>query len=132
MQNISQIKMNEFPDMTDKIRNRIDLFICEEAILLFEKNKTFRTFTHWCDKLSHEITSMSNPNLTKGWVSKSTTDIQVDLILKLDEIFGFNSDDSYYLVRDFFINKAYLTFESVAIDSHKLFYKSIDKAFRQV
>jgi hypothetical protein len=118
-----------FSQMDDKIRNRIDLFICEEAIKLFGTKSKFKTFSHWANKLQLEISSNSNPKIESGWISKESIEIQVELIERITDIFGFNADEGYYLVQYFFINKLYLEFEAVAKQSCNMFYKSIDKTF---
>lgn len=122
-----------FNDMSDRLRNRIDLFICEEAINIFEGNKhQFITFERWCDKLSLEITSLVKSKSPKGWISKHTVEVQIELICYLDDIFGFSPDESYYLVRNFFMEKLYILFEASAKDSRNLFYKSVNKTFAKL
>lgn len=120
-----------FEQMDDKMRNRIDMFICEEALTIFQKKSNFRTFAHWGNKLQLEISSLINSKDRSAWVSKDTIEIQAEIIDRIMDIFGFNADEGYYLVRYFFMNKLYIDFEDVAKDSCKLFYKSVDKTFNR-
>jgi hypothetical protein len=120
-----------FNQMNNRMRNRIDLFICEEAIKIFRKKGKFRTFTHWCDKLRLEINTLASVNNKSVWASKDTINIQAELIEKIIDIFGFNIDEAYYLISHFFYDKSYVEFEEVAKISIDLFYNSVEKVFNR-
>lgn len=114
--------------MNDRLRNKIDLLICEEAIGLFEKNNRYQTFANWCNKLRLEINSYTNSKSKQGWVSKETVDLQAQLIEYIMNAFGFNVDEGYHFVKAFFINKQYLHFESVAKETKLLFDSPLNKS----
>jgi len=130
LMNDQEIKAH-FNNMSDSMRNKFDLFICEEAIKLFEKNKKFKSFINWADKIRLEIYSSINSGVNKGWISNETTQVQTDLIIFLTDMFGFNDDEAYYLITSFFLEKSYVDFEAVAKANEAIFYKSIDKIFNK-
>lgn len=106
-----------FSGFNDQLRNKIDLFLCQEALKLFEDSE-YQTFRNWCNHLKSEILQIVT---SKGiWVSKQTLNTQVELIQRLIDIFGFNADEGYYLVRFFFEKELFIEFEDIAIESNKL------------
>ena len=120
-----------FNGMSDTARNRIDLFICEEALKIFSNHTEYRTFSLWCDNLNGEVGKLINSSVHNKWAPSQMIEVQVQLIEAIMEIFGFDIDEAYYVVKYFITKKLYLEFEEVAKESFKIFYAPTDTTFKK-
>ena len=99
----------------DKLRNHVDILICEQVHIIFKRThyQTFRTF---CSNITKELNGTN--------VSLHTTSIITAVSSKIKLIFGFSDDESYIYILKFFLDERYTGLEKIVFRIKELFKNS--------